>query len=128
MSSELLGVIIGGVIGIAGSLLTTLLVTILSNHRRAVAIRSIAKGEVAAIKDKGERYLGGQSTAEELGASTPMLSSIATELGFLSEEGAVCYRKVVTLDMEMRKKPSREKVQLAVDACDRALCALTQGR
>ena len=124
MSTELLGVIIGGAIGIAGSLGTTLLVTILSNHRRVRAIHAIVKGEVTAIKEKAQRYLDGQSTVDEVSASTPLLTSIAAELGFLSEEEAIAFRRAVTLDMEMRKKASREKAQLAVDACDQALTAL----
>jgi len=125
MPTELVGVIIGGAIGIIGSLGTTLLVVLLSNRRRAQAIRVIAKGEITAIKEKAQRYIDGQSTAEELGASTPMLASIATELGFLSEEEAVALRRTVTLDMEMRKKGSKEKALSAVKACADALRVLS---
>lgn len=128
MPTELLGVIIGGAIGIAGSLGTTLLVTILSNRRRVRAVHAIAKGEVTAIKEKAQRYLDGQSAVEELCASTPLLTSIASELGFLSEEEAIAFRRAVTLDMEMRKKGSRDKTQLAVQACDNALRVLSSRR
>jgi hypothetical protein len=83
MSAQLLGVLIGGVIGVIGSLSTTLLVTTLSNRRRARAIRAIAKGEVVAIKEKEERFINRQSTSAGLAASTPMLTSTASELGYL---------------------------------------------
>lgn len=124
MSAELWGVIIGGIIGVAGTLSTTFLTTTLTNRRRAKAIRAIAKGEIIAIKEKAERFIDGQSSKAGLGASTPMLTSIASELGFLSEEQAVALRRAVTLDMEMRKEESKEKAKLAVQACEDALSIL----
>jgi hypothetical protein len=124
MSTELVAVIIGGIIGIIGSLSTTMVVTISSNRRRAKAIRAIAKGEIVAIKEKAERYINGQSSKAGLGASTPMLTSIASELGFLSEEQAIALRRAVTLDMEMRKEETIEKAKLSIEACDEALRVL----
>ena len=91
MTAELWGVIIGGIIGVVGTLSTTLLTTTLSNRRRAKAIQAIAKGEIIAIKEKAERFIDDQSSVVGLGASTPMLTSIASELGFLSEDQAVVY-------------------------------------
>ncbi len=125
MSTQLLAVIIGGIIGVIGSLSTTIVITINSDRRRAKAIRTIAKGEVIAIKEKAERYIGGQSSKAGLGASTPMLTSIASELGFLSEKQAIALRRAVTLDMEMRKEETIEKAQLAVQACEGALRVLS---
>ncbi len=124
MDTQLLAVIIGGIIGVIGSLSTTIVVMISSNRRRAKAIRAIAKGEVIAIKEKAERYINGQSSKAGLGASTPMLTSIASELGFLSEEQAIALRRAVTLDMEMRKEETIEKAQLSVQACEEALRVL----
>ncbi|MFC1512203.1 hypothetical protein ACFL5H_03300 [Candidatus Latescibacterota bacterium] len=121
MTSELWGVVIGGIIGIMVTLSTTLITITLSNRRRAKAIRAIAKSEIIAIKEKAERFLGGESSPLGLGASTPMLTSIASELGFLSEEQAVALRRAVTLDMEMRKEESIQKATLAIIACDKAL-------
>ena len=97
MTAELWGVIIGGIIGVVGTLSTTLLTTTLSNRRRAKAIQAIAKGEIIAIKEKAERFIDDQSSAVGLGASTPMLTSIASELGFLSEDQAVALRRAVRL-------------------------------
>jgi len=101
-----------------------MVVTISSNRRRAKAIRAIAKGEVIAIKEKAERYINGQSSKAGLGASTPMITSIASELGFLSEKQAIALRRAVTLDMEMRKEETIEKAKLSVKACDEALRVL----
>lgn len=125
MSAQLWGVIIGGLIGVIGTLSTTILTITMSNRRRARAIRAIAKGEIIAIKEKAERFINGQSSSAGLGASTPMLTSIASELGFLSEDQAVVLRRAVTLDMEMRKEESKEKAKLAVKACEDALTILS---
>ena len=126
MSAELLGVLIGGIIGIIGGLSTTVLVTTLSNRRRARAIRAIAKSEIVAIMEKAERFINQQSSSAGLGASTPMLTSIASELGFLSEEQAIAFRRAVTLDMEMRKEETKDKAKLAVQACEQALYVLSK--
>ena len=125
MSTQLLSVVIGGLIGVVGSLSTTMVILISSNRRRAKAIRAIAKGEVIAIKEKAERFINGKSSKAGLGASTPMLTSIASELGFLSEEQAIALRRAVTLDMEMREEETIEKSELAVEACDEALRVLS---
>ena len=121
MSNEIIAVIIGGIIGIIGSLSTTMLFTISSNQRRSKAIRAVAIGEITAIKEKAERYIHGQSTKEGLSASTPMLTTIAPELGFLSENEVIYLRRVITLDMEMRREETAEKTNLAIQACDEAL-------
>ena len=125
MSSQLFSVIIGGIIGIIGSLSTTIVITISSNRKRAKAIRVIAKGEIVAIKEKAERYIIGNSSKAGLSASTPLLTSIASEIGFLSEAQAIALRRAITLDMEMRKEETKEKAQIAVQACDEALRVLS---
>ena len=121
MSTELIAVIIGGAVGIIGTLSTTLLASALSYRRRTKSIRAIAVGEVMAIKEKAERYLNGTSDITELGASTPMLTSIATELGYLSKDQVIALRRAVTLDMGMRVKGTTVKAALAIDACNKAL-------
>ena len=125
MSTELISVIIGGVIGIIGSLSTTIVITISSNRKRAKAIRVIAKGEIFAIKEKAERYINGESSKAGLSASTPLLTSIASELGFLSDAQAIALRRAITLDMEMRKEETKEKAQIAAQACEEALRVLS---
>ena len=125
MSSQLVAVVAGGAIGISGSMGATFLIFILSNRRRATAIRAIVEAEVTAIKEKAQRYIDGSSTLKELGASSPMLTSVASEIGFLSREQAVAFRRSVTLDMEMRVDGNREKAAAAVDACTAALVSLT---
>ena len=124
MSSEVVAAIAGGVIGIMGSMSATFLILILSNRRRAVAIRAIVEAEIIAIQEKAERYIGGHSTLKELGASTPMLTSITSEIGFLSAEQAVAFRRSVTLDMEMRTEGSKDKAVEAAAGCRDALKSL----
>jgi len=85
-----------------------------------------AKGEIIAIKEKAERFIESQSTTAGLRASTPMLTSIASELGFLSEDQAIALRRAVTFDMEMRKEESKEKAKLAVKVCEDALILLSK--
>jgi hypothetical protein len=126
MSTEFVGVIIGGAIGIIGSLSTTLVITFLSNRRRSKSIRILVKGEVTAIKEKAQRYLDGQSSKVELAASAPMFTSISSELGFLSEDQAIAFRRTITLDMEMRKEGTKEKAQFITQACEDALRSLSR--
>ena len=124
MSTELIAVIIGGAIGTIGSLGTTLLLDILKNKRRAKSIGSIAAAEITAVKEKAQRYLNGKSDLAELAASTPMLTSIVSEIGYLSSKQVIAFRRVVTLDMEMRKAGNKDKATLTVEACNEALSNL----
>lgn len=125
MPTELVGVIIGGAIGIIGTLGTTLLVSLLSHSRHAKSARTIVAGEVTAVREKAQRYVEGHSDIDELRASTPMLTSIASELGYLSTGQAIAFRRAITLDMEMREKGSKRTAALAIEACDEALRTLS---
>lgn len=125
MSTELIAVIIGGAIGTIGSLGTTLLLNALKNRRHVKSIRAIAAAEITAIKEKAQRYVNGKSELVELSASTPMLTSIASELGYLSPKQVIAFRRVVTLDMEMRTAGNKDKAILTVEACTEALSYLT---
>ena len=122
MSPQLTGVIIGGLIGTIGS--TTLLLNILASRRRTKSICAIAEAEITVIKEKAERYLKKESTTDELAASTPMLTSIANELGYLSPKQVIGLRRCVTLDMELRKKGNKEKASATIEACEKALGTL----
>ncbi len=126
LNEQLSGVITGGILGIMGTLSTTIVVVVASNRRRAKAICPIVRAEVTAIKEKAERYVAGTSSKDELCASTPMLTSIASEIGFLSEQQAVDFRRAVTLDMEMRKVASKDKTLAAIDACEICLESLNR--
>lgn len=121
MSNELTFALIGGAIGIVAGSVPVILTTILSNRRRVKSIKSIALAEITAIKEKAERYLADESNREELAASTPLLTSIASEFGFLSHSEAIALRRTITLDMEMRASANIEKARLTIDACDAAL-------
>jgi hypothetical protein len=125
MSNEALAVMLGAAIGIIGSNASTFLVVFLSNRKRARSIHVIVQAEIKAIEEKAQRYINGQSTFEELGASTPMLTSIAPEIGFLSVDQAVAFRETVTLDTEMRKVGTKEKAAAAVAACRHAIHLLS---
>ncbi|MFC1968065.1 hypothetical protein ACFLVX_01575 [Chloroflexota bacterium] len=89
--------------------------------RNKQAATAVVIGEVIAIKEKAQRYIDGNSTRDELSASTPMLTSIASDLGYLSKEQIIAYRRAVTLDMEMRKTGDRNKVLTTIEACDEVL-------
>jgi hypothetical protein len=115
------GTIVGGIIGIVTGSVTTFIGITLVNRRRAKSIRTVARAEVVSIREKAERYLNGQSNELEMCASTPLLTSIAPEIGFLKEDQAVALRRVITLDMEMRKCKSKDKATQVIDACTLAL-------
>ena len=88
---------------------------------RLMSIKGIILGETIAIKEKAQRYLDGNSTIEELRASTPMLTSIASELWYLNPDQIIAYRRAVTLDMEMRETGKKDKLLSAIDACNELL-------
>ncbi len=92
------------------------------------SIKAVLVGEVVAMKEKAQRYIDGQSTKEEMSASTPLLTSIATELVRLPEDQVVAYRRTVTLDMEMRKTGNKEKAIEVIAACEEALRLLGKGK
>ena len=121
MSEQIIAVIVGAVIGSLSSLVTALFLFNLSNRRRRKSIRAIAAAEVTTIMEKAQRYIDEQSDKEELSASTPMLISIASEIGLLSPKQVIAFRRTVTLDMEMRKTGNKEKAQMAISACKEAL-------
>ncbi len=121
MSDQIIAVIVGAVIGSLSSLVTALCLSNLSNRRRRKSIQAIAAAEVTTIMEKAQRYIDEQSDKEELSASTPMLISIASEIGLLSPKQVIAFRRTVTLDMEMRKTGNKEKAQMAISACKEAL-------
>ncbi len=121
MESQLIGVIIGGIIGISGGILASVVHRLAEARQRRNSIIRITKAEITAIKEKAERFLGGKSGVEELRSSTPLWMSLAPELGFLSVDQAVAARRAITLDMEMRKTASRQKVEECKKACELAL-------
>ncbi|MHC4068182.1 MAG: hypothetical protein ACYS18_06490 [Planctomycetota bacterium] len=121
MSEQIIAVIVGAVIGSLSSLVTALFLSNLSNLRRRKSIQAIAAAEVTTIMEKTQRYIDKQSDKEELSASTPMLISIASEIGLLSPKQVIAFRRTVTLDMEMRKTGNKEKAKMAISACKEAL-------
>ena len=121
MSEQIIAVIVGAVIGSVSSLMTTLFLSILSNRRRKKSIQAIAAAEITAIMGKARRFIDGKSSKEEMSASTPMLTSIASELGYLTPKQVIAFRHAVTLDMEMRESGTKEKAELVYFACENAL-------
>lgn len=118
MEPELIGAIIGGIIGITGGVFPTLLFHIFEKRRRRKTTTRIIAAEITAIKEKAERFIKGQSNLEELKASTPLWStSLALELGFISANQAVAARRAVTLDMEMRTTGRKDKAEQCIEAC-----------
>jgi len=122
MDSGLIGAIIGGIIGISGGVLPTVLFHVLDRKRRRNSIIKLITSEITAIKEKAERFIKSKSNVEELKASTPLWSStLALELGFISSDQAIAARRAVTLDMEMRRTARREKAEECIDVCNLAL-------
>lgn len=122
MEPGLIGAVIGGVIGISGGILTTVLFHHIDKKRRRNSIINTAIAEITAVKKKAERFIKGESNLEELRSSTPLWSSsLALELGFISINQAVATRRAITLDMEMRKTGRKEKAEQCKKACQIAL-------
>ena len=54
MQPELIGVIIGGIIGISGGILTTILFKLMETRQRRNSVVRITKAEITAINEKAE--------------------------------------------------------------------------
>jgi ABC-type lipoprotein release transport system permease subunit len=122
MSPEIIAVVIGSIIGTVCTLLATLLIKGMEDNRRSKSVKAFVKAEITAIKDKAERYLEGESSPEELSASTPIYSgNIMSEIGYLTPNQVISFRRAVTLDMEMRKDREKDKAKLTMQACEKAL-------
>ncbi|MBA7529959.1 hypothetical protein ES705_22161 [subsurface metagenome] len=55
-----------------------------------------------------------------------MLTSITSELRFLTPDQIIAYRRAVTIDMEMRKTGSVEKAKAAIMAANEVLRLLSK--
>ena len=105
MQPEIIAAAVGGIIGIVGSLSATGFATVLGHRRQKASIRAIIAAETTAIQERAQRFLEGKSNPDELAASTPMLTSIAVQFGYLSLQQAIAYRRAFALDMELRVCP-----------------------
>lgn len=99
-------------------------VSVSTGTEKSRSIKGVILAETLAIKEKAHRYLDGNSTLEELRASTPMLTSIASELSYLKTDQIIAYRRAVTLDMEMKKAGNKEKLLAAIKVCDDLIASL----
>ena len=115
---EIIAAAVGGVIGIVGALSATSFATLFEHKRQKASIKAIIAAETTAIQERAQRFLAGKSTPDELAASTPMLTSIAVQFGYLSLEQAIAYRRSVALDMELKKSGNQEKAEDTVSACN----------
>ena len=121
MPDQIIPVIVGAIIGSTASLLTTVVASSLKERRRKKSIKIITVAEITAVLKKAQRFIDGKSDSQELKASTPMLVSIASEIGYLTPKELISYRHVVTMDMEMRQSCKKEKAELVIFACEDAL-------
>lgn len=117
MQPEIIAAAVGGVIGIVGALSATGFATVFEHRKQKAAISAIVAAETVAIQERAQRFLDGESSPDELAASTPMLTTIAGQFGYLPLRRAIAYRRAVALDMELKKSKSREKAEETVSAC-----------
>ena len=87
------------------------------SKKKKASISAIVAAETIAIQERAQRFLEAKSNPDELAASTPMLTSIAVQFGYLSVQQAIAYRRVVALNMELKKSKSPEKAEETVSAC-----------
>ena len=117
MQPEIIAAAVGGIIGIVGALSATWFATLMEHRRQKTSIRTIVAAETVAIQERAQRYIEGRSNPDELAASTPMLTSIAVQFGYLTLQQAIAYRRAVALDMELKKSKSTEKAKETVSVC-----------
>ena len=122
--SELLGVIIGGLIAIIGSVIATWWATYLEYKRRRQCIVGLVKAEVTAAKEMSQRFRYGLSTLKEIQNATPLWKSMPPDISFLTEEQAVAARRALTLHFELQAIGDKAKAEMCIIACEEALAKL----
>jgi hypothetical protein len=118
--AAVLGIIATGVGGLI-AIVAGVGVIYLERQQRAKSIRTVAIAEVSSVLDKSQRYLDGHINSVELIVTSPMLISIASELGLLKPPQAVAYRNVVVRFSELKASENRERALDVIAACKVAL-------
>lgn len=113
----MLGVIIGGCIGIIGSLLTTLLREQLGRRRTKSMVSNAIRAQIEFTKDKAQRFKEGKMTVDELRAGRPLYKSLADNFGFLSQIQAEISSKALLMYYELAEGGRREKADDVIAAC-----------
>ena len=121
---ELIGVVVGGLIAIVGSVLATWWANHLEYTKRRKSIIGLVKAEVTAAKEMSERLRDGKSTLKEIQNATPLWKSMPPEVSLLTEEQAVAARRALTLHFELQASGDKSKAQMCIDACEEAAKAL----
>ncbi|MEW8557989.1 MAG: hypothetical protein AB2588_08375 [Candidatus Thiodiazotropha sp.] len=119
--NDLLGVLIGGFLAIAGSMVATWWADTLSFKRKQRSISALVKAEITAAHDLSIRYANDLTTDKGLRWATPLWKSLPSEIIYLSAEQAVAARKALTLYFELSGSPSLERAKACENACDEAL-------
>ena len=121
MSNEAIAAIIGGVIGIVGGLLTSLLGFWWHARRAKEAISNAIVAQVEFAKGKVERYKSGNLTLTELAAGKPLFKAFADNVGNLSTKQAVESTKALLMFFEFVESGKVERADEVIVACDEAL-------
>lgn len=121
MSNELLAVIVGGSVGILGSLLTTLLGLWWSARRTRSAISNAIIAQLEFAKDKAHRYKQGDLSEDELKAGRPLFKALADNVGYLSAEQATESSKALLMYFEFAQSGKITRADEVIAACTQAL-------
>jgi hypothetical protein len=121
ISAEVVAAAVGGGIAIVASISTTLITRYFDVREKRKAVGSVAAAEIAAIQVALESYLKGQIPIEAVRGTTPLLATIAADLGYLTVMQARAYRVAVTLFAESKITGSSEQAQRALQACSKAM-------
>jgi predicted lipid-binding transport protein (Tim44 family) len=120
-------VIIGSVLTMIASLVTTWFAERSRWNREQKSVLGVVGAEAEAFKDKADRYAKGQCSADEMRASQPLLVAIASALGHMPPDEAAAYRKIVVLFAELRHSKDKKRAEAVIQACDGLLNMLKKG-
>lgn len=121
MSNELLAVIIGGTIGILGSLLTSVLGMWWNERKAKKAISNAIIAQIKFARGKVKRYKSGEISFLEFAAGKPLFKAFADNVGNLSSKQAIASTEALLLYYEFAESGKIERADEVIAACDKAL-------
>ena len=121
MSTEIMAAAVGGAIAIIASLGTAVVNRYWDTTQKRKSICAVAGGELAAMCVALRDFKHGQISPDELKATTPLLVSIAQNLGYLSMAQAMEYRVAITMFSQLKKSDSGERTDEVLKQCEKAL-------
>ena len=121
MGEHLWSVIVGGSIGIIGTLLATLFTQWRATHRQRKTTENVIRAQLEFTIDKVTRFSEGHLVPEALKTGKPLYKTLADHIGFLSPTQATASTKALLMYFELAETGNMDRAQAVIAACKQAL-------